>query len=94
MQTKEKDETMLFCQSCAMPMVKEEDFGTNADGSQNTDYCVYCYKDGKFSCETTMAEMIDFCAPIVSKGNPYNSIEEAKAAMLKCFPKLKRWKSK
>lgn len=87
-----KDETMLFCQSCAMPMVKEGDFGTNADGSQNTDYCVYCYQDGKFLSEITMKEMIDFCAPIVSKGNPYNSVKQAKVAMLGIFPKLKRWK--
>ena len=92
MQTTKKDESMLYCQSCTMPMVKEEDFGTNADGSHNTDYCVYCYKDGKFSCDTTMEEMIAFCAPLVSNGNPYNSVEEARAAMLEIFPNLKRWK--
>lgn len=48
---------MVLCQSCAMPLVKEEDFGTNADGSKNMDYCVYCFKDGKFTCETTMEEI-------------------------------------
>ena len=22
--------------------------GTNADGSRNMDYCIFCYKDGRF----------------------------------------------
>jgi hypothetical protein len=36
-------ENMVFCQSCGMPLSKGEDFGTNAGGSKNDDYCVYCY---------------------------------------------------
>jgi len=32
-----------ICQSCAMPMNKEEDFGTNADGSKNEEYCTHCF---------------------------------------------------
>ncbi len=28
-----------FCQSCAMPMAKPQNFGTNADGIQNQEYC-------------------------------------------------------
>ncbi len=36
-----------FCQSCGMPLT-EDVLGTNADGSKNEDYCMYCYKDGKF----------------------------------------------
>jgi hypothetical protein len=35
-----------FCHSCGMPLTKNEDCGTNADGSINYDYCQYCYKDG------------------------------------------------
>lgn len=87
-----EQEKMVLCQSCAMPMVKDEEFGTNADGSKNTDYCVYCFKDGKFTCETTMEEMIDFCVPLTSNGDPYNSPEEAREAMLALFPQLKRWR--
>ena len=37
-----------FCQSCGMPLTKNEDCGTNADGSINFDYCQYCYKEGQF----------------------------------------------
>lgn len=33
-----------ICQSCRMPMDREELFGTNADGSKNADYCMHCLK--------------------------------------------------
>ena len=36
-----------FCQSCGMPLTKDEDCGHNADGSINFDYCKYCLKDGE-----------------------------------------------
>ena len=35
-----------FCHGCGMPLTKNEDCGTNADGSTNFDYCKYCYEDG------------------------------------------------
>jgi hypothetical protein len=38
-----------FCQSCGMPMKKDEKGGgTNADGTKSLMYCSYCYQDGKF----------------------------------------------
>jgi len=33
-----------LCQSCAMPLKEEKDFGTNTDGSQNDDYCCHCWQ--------------------------------------------------
>ncbi|MGQ9623414.1 MAG: zinc ribbon domain-containing protein, partial [Candidatus Caldatribacteriaceae bacterium] len=45
-----------FCQSCAMPMVKPEDFGTNADGSPNGEYCRYCFQNGEFTAPDTTVE--------------------------------------
>ncbi len=39
-----------FCQSCGMPLI-DDNRGTNADGSRNFDYCIYCYKDGEFAHE-------------------------------------------
>mgnify|MGYP003308943750 CR=1 FL=1 len=42
-----------FCQSCGMPLT-EEILGTNADGSKNEDYCIYCMKDGAFTGNFTM----------------------------------------
>ena len=37
----------MCCQGCDMPLEQDEVMGTNADGSLNKDYCIYCYKDGK-----------------------------------------------
>ena len=48
-----------FCQSCGMPLTNEV-LGTNADGSKNEEYCMYCYKDGKFLQDCTMDEMMYF----------------------------------
>ena len=44
---------MKFCQSCGMPLTPEI-LGTNADGSKNEEYCIYCYKDGAFTGDFNM----------------------------------------
>ena len=81
-----------FCQSCAMPLQKPEEFGTEAGGVPSEDYCVHCRKDGKFEMpDCTMEQMIDFCAPYCAEMGVYPSAEAAKAAMLEFFPGLKRW---
>jgi len=82
---------MMFCQSCGMPLTKDEDFGTNADGTRNTDYCCHCFGNGAFFKEETMDEMIETCIPFVSNGNPYANADEARKSMQEYFPKLKRW---
>lgn len=85
------------CQSCGMPMAAKEDFGTNKDESINTDYCIYCFKDGNFTCDSTMDQMIEACAgyPEALKDEKGNSIpkEEYIARMEMYFPTLKRWKN-
>ena len=85
-----------YCQSCGMPMPKEELFGINTDGSQNEEYCTYCYEQGKFTQECSMEEMIQHCAQFVDEFNKEMekpiSKEEAIAFMRQEFPKLKRWK--
>lgn len=83
---------MKFCQSCAMPMENVDLCGTNADGSKNDDYCHYCFKDGSFTKDETMEEMIETCVPFVSKNNPWPDEDTARKAMLELFPQLKRWK--
>ena len=86
---------MKFCQSCGMPLT-EEVLGTNADGSKNEDYCMYCYKDGKFLQECTMDEMIEHCAQFVdevNKGLPTPITKEEYIGQMKMyFPHLKRWR--
>ena len=35
------------CEACGMPMKQKEDFGTKADGSPSSQYCVHCFQKGK-----------------------------------------------
>ena len=92
-----KDYTMeqKFCQSCGMPLT-EDILGTNADGTKNQDYCIYCYKDGRFLQDCTMDEMIEHCAQFVgevNKGLPQPITKEEYIGMMKSyFPQLKRWR--
>ena len=86
-----------ICQSCGMPMVTAEEFGTDSDGSVNTDYCTYCFKDGQFTVEATMDEMIARYAefPDALKDEKGNSIskEQFMANMKVFLPALKRWQN-
>ena len=84
-------ENQKFCQSCAMPLTNGEDFGTNADGSRNGDYCRYCYVAGSFTTDETMEEFIESCVPHTSENNPWPDEDTARSEMAKLFPKLKRW---
>ena len=85
---------MSFCQSCGMPLT-EDVLGTNADGSKNEDYCMYCYMDGKFLQDCTMDEMIEHCAQFVgavNEGLPQPITKEEYIGQMKMyFPHLKRW---
>lgn len=85
----------LFCQSCGMPLTVAEHYATNADGSTNKDYCCYCFKDGKFTQDCTMDEMIIHCAGFVEEFNKDSekklTKEEAIQQMKQYFPMLKRW---
>lgn len=87
---------MKFCQSCGMPLTSEI-LGTNADGSTSEDYCIYCYKDGKFAQDMTMEQMIDHCAQFTDEINKQSgqnlTKEQTKEMMRQFFPHLKRWKN-
>lgn len=85
-----------YCQSCGMPLNEPEHHGTEADGSPNGEYCVYCYQGGVFTKEMSMEEMIDQCMRFLGEFNRDSprslTPEQARAEMLKRFPQLKRWK--
>lgn len=82
----------VICQSCAMPMQKEGDFGTKTDGSACNMYCCYCYQKGSFTSNVTMEEMIE---KLVSMHDEMNMKEgEARDLATKVLPTLKRWKKK
>ena len=84
-------ENQKFCQSCAMPISDDNLFGTNTDGSKNEEYCKYCFKDGKFTSDMSMEEMMNFCIEKMTEVHPDIDKDEASAMMGEVFPKLKRW---
>lgn len=82
-----------FCQSCGMPLTSDEVLGTNRDGEKNQEYCVYCYKDGAFTSEVTMEEMIEQCLVYGGDSGIFANKEQARKMMKQWFPTLKRWKN-
>lgn len=80
-----------ICQSCGMPIINEQQLGKNRDGSQNKDYCKYCYKNGEFIDKVTMKEYIIMCSKYGEQAGMTN--EEMKTHCEKLFPTLKRWKN-
>ncbi len=86
-----------FCQSCGMPL-NEQHYSTNKDGSANTEYCNYCYKEGEFTwTDATMDDMIKHCVQYLEDFNKDSgkkfTEEEAISQMKQFFPHLKRWKA-
>ena len=85
-------ENTNFCQSCGMPM-SEEFYGTNQDGSKNSEYCTYCYENGSFTGDMTMENMIEACVPHMVEHNTNMTPQQARDMMNQFFPTLKRWKA-
>lgn len=88
-----KNETK-FCQSCGMPL-NDEVLGTNADGSKSDDYCSYCYRDGAFTGDFTMEEMVEYCSMFVDEYNKNTGQNltacQYKEVLRQFYPTLKRW---
>jgi hypothetical protein len=78
------------CQSCAMPFEYGK-HGTNADGTNNQDYCEHCCENGKFKYPSaTMDGVIDVRIQYIVP-HVYPDTETARNAMQELFPTLKRW---
>lgn len=79
-----------------MPLGEPDDYGTETDGSRNPDYCTNCYRDGRFTEDVSMEEMIDHCMKFLAEFNKGSerrlSPQQAREEMRKRFPALKRWK--
>ena len=80
------------CQCCGTPFnVPDMPFGTNADGSENPDYCGWCYHDGEFT-SNGLDEIIERNVPFLVQATGYTP-EEAVSFMGAVLPTLKRWKA-
>jgi len=94
---KEDSTNDLICQSCGMNMKSTEDFGTNADGTRNEEYCHYCYQNGAFTRNVTMDEMLETNLKYLDHwnaetGNNFTP-DEARPILREFLSSLKRWKS-
>ena len=76
-----------------MQMKRMSDFGSNKDGTINTDYCHHCYADGiiverKISLEEKIAKNVALAHKF--------GMSRAKASKLAhlVLPQLKRWQKK
>ena len=89
-----------YCQSCGMPLRFdiEEYLGTNADHSRSDKYCYYCLKDGKYTVDIPLNEMVDIWVKYTGKYNEYSETSytpgELRTLLNKRLPTLKRWRQK
>ena len=82
---------MVFCNSCGKPMIKD-DYGTNADGSKNPDYCNECYQNGEFTePNITLEEMITKNVKKMLEKNPRADETMFTGILIQSLPGLKRW---
>jgi hypothetical protein len=81
---------VLICQSCGMPLNKEENKGTNKDKTKNDEYCKFCFLEGKFTNpQLTMEDQINKGIEMSKK--MWMPEDKAKEIAWNTIPKLKRW---
>ena len=78
-----------FCQSCSMPLSPEL-LGTEIDGTKSTDYCQFCYQDGKFT--HTRYSLDDMISHLQNQMDHENLPEDIIESAIARLPHLKRWK--
>ncbi|WFR63157.1 zinc ribbon domain-containing protein [Paenibacillus amylolyticus] len=82
---------VTVCQSCGMPLTTPAQFGTEADGGTTREYCIYCYKDGKFAQPgITLEGMTEMCTTILKEEGMDE--ESARSMLRNQLPFLKRWR--
>ena len=82
---------MGICQSCAMPLEREEDFGSNADESKNEEYCSFCFKEGAFTDPDISLD--DFISKVEQIMKGMQMLDDVIIQTKAMIPTLKRWKS-
>ena len=80
-----------YCQSCGMMFTGPNQHGHELDGSENEDYCRWCYEHGKYTYETTMEDMIEECAPRMAEYMGW-TVDESASLLGAVHPTLERWK--
>ena len=75
-----------------MPIIENDEFGTNKDNSKNAYYCSFCYVNGEFVHDVSMSEMIEITLEYMKEiqGDDLD-ISENRKSLEELFPNLKRW---
>ena len=85
-------EDKIRCQSCGMPLGTPGGYGTNTDGSENKEYCKFCFQNGSFTNpDQTLEEMIASSVAFMSEELHFPK-EKAERMSNDIIPNLKRWK--
>ncbi|MBP6913150.1 MAG: zinc ribbon domain-containing protein [Candidatus Levybacteria bacterium] len=80
------------CQSCGQPL-SVSNFGTNASGTYNEEYCSMCFQKGQFTdSDITLSQMMQISASHMVNVLHMNE-NEAKSFAIDVIPTLKRWKN-
>lgn len=82
---------MIICQSCGMGIEEDEDFATESDGSKNEEYCIHCYKNGKFTFNGSFEEFVEKQIDVSTRMMGISPTEAENLAREK-LPILNRWK--
>jgi hypothetical protein len=81
------------CQSCGMPLSRDpRGGGTNADGTQSSEYCSRCYEGGTFTQPNITAE--EMTALVESKLRSMHFPGFIARRFAREVPSLRRWKNR
>lgn len=78
-----------ICQSCSMPIIKDDLKGTETDGSKSQKYCIYCYENGGFTAPNMTMEQMQ--GLVVEKLKEKHWPGFLAKLATKQIPKLERW---
>jgi hypothetical protein len=85
-------QTYKNCQSCGMPMKKDEKGGgSNKDGSKSTLYCSKCYGNGQFTAPNMTVHEMQLL--VKGKLKEFGFPGFIAGFFTKGIPKLARWKN-
>ena len=84
-------ENYTLCQSCGMPLNKEEVKGTEKNGLKTDDYCKYCYENGTFKNPDINLE--DMKKNVQNQMKKMQLHENVIQKAVNILPALKRWQS-
>jgi len=81
-----------ICQSCAMPLVRAEDHGTDAAGRPAAKFCRFCFVGGAFVDPAATADtMIERCVRVLAGRGMLE--RDARILMAGTIPALERWRA-